>query len=588
KVGFDGYLVKPVSGEAMEEILMHHIPDEKIILRSVLTDSDEKIQTADKYAHKLPIVVTSSSMCDLPDAVIKKLYIPIIPFTIKTEKGVFRDGVHMDAYELIRHIGSGKEAISSPPDEAGYTEFFADNLKKTHHLIHIAITTSMSDDFRTASEAAKSFDNVTVINSGCVSSATGILVLIAYKLVQQGKQVEEIVSELETVKERLKCSFIINTTEYMAKKGLVSMRLHKFAEALSIHPALKIRNDRARIVGAWMGRTKRAYRKYINSALPPDTIPDPDVLFITYADVDSDMLKWIEEEVRKTAYFEKVIFQQASAAITSNCGPGAFGILYFLKSNRSYNIASFIDDLNVEEKAADEDTAGDEAEGIITDEELTEAGYEADEELLSYEEPDASEGSPDGLPLSTITGIDTETAIKNSGSESAFKSVLKIFYDSIKDKHAELENCYLSGDWENYTIKIHALKSSARLVGAMELGDSAEKLEMAGKGDNIQYIRENHEFVMDEYISYLDSLAPVFDNEASNDDASKPLADEFLMETIYEELRNAAEEMDSSMIEDILKEIEEYAIPASEKDRFDLVLEKADRLDYDGIIKALS
>ncbi|MCR5234212.1 MAG: response regulator, partial [Lachnospiraceae bacterium] len=46
KVGFDGYLVKPVSGEAMEEILMHHIPDEKIILRSVLTDSDEKIQTA--------------------------------------------------------------------------------------------------------------------------------------------------------------------------------------------------------------------------------------------------------------------------------------------------------------------------------------------------------------------------------------------------------------------------------------------------------------------------------------------------------------------------------------------------------------
>ena len=59
-----------------------------------------------------------------------------------------------------------------------------------------------------------------------------------------------------------------------------------------------------------MGRTKRAYKKYIASALPPDTIPDSDVVFITYVDVDPDILKWIEEEIRKTAYFKHVIFQQ--------------------------------------------------------------------------------------------------------------------------------------------------------------------------------------------------------------------------------------------------------------------------------------
>ena len=56
----------------------------------------------------------------------------------------------------------------------------------------------------------------------------------------------------------------------------------------------------------------------------------------------ADTLDWIEEEIRKTAYFEHIVFQQASAAISSNCGPGTFGILYFLKSNKSYNIASFI------------------------------------------------------------------------------------------------------------------------------------------------------------------------------------------------------------------------------------------------------
>ncbi len=588
QAGFDGYLVKPVSGEAMEEMLIRYISDEKIILRSVMTGDGEEIHTTDKYAHKFSVIITSSSMCDLPDTVIRKLHIPIMPCTVKTESGVFRDGIHMDANELIKHISAGKEAVSSPPDEAEYTEFFADNLKNTHHLIHIAITSGMSNDYRNAYEAAKSFDNVTVINSECVSSATGILVLIAYKLVQQGKQVEEITAELETVKKRLRCSFIINTTEYMAKKGLVGMRLHKLAEALSIHPVIRIRNDRMRIGGTWIGRTKRAYRKYINSALPPDTIPDTDILFITYAGVSTDVLRWIEEEVRKTADFKHVIFQQASAAITSNCGPGAFGILYLLKSNKSYNIASFIDDVNLEDVAADEDTAVEEAEGNVTDEELADAGMEDVAQLLSYDEPGISESVSEEIPLNEIAGIDTETAIRNSGSEQAFRAVLRIFHDSIKDKHTELENCYLSGDWENYTIKIHALKSSARLVGAMELGDSAEKLEMAGKGDNIQYIKENHAFVMDEYMSYLEALSPIFDNDKSKDDApSKPVADEFLMESIYEGLKAAAEDMDSDMIEDILKEIEDYAIPESQKERFDLVLEKADRFDYDGMIEVL-
>ncbi|MCR5602486.1 MAG: DegV family EDD domain-containing protein [Lachnospiraceae bacterium] len=586
QAGFDGYLVKPVSGEAMEEMLIRHISGEKIILRSVLTGDGEEIHTADKYSQKLPVIITSSSMCDLPDSVIRKLHIPIIPFVIKTEEGIFKDGFHMDAYELIKHIGSGKEAVSAPPCEADYTEFFAENLKKAHHLIHIAITTSMSDDFKTASEAAKAFDNVTVINSESISSSMGILVLIAYKLMQQGKQVEDILSELETVKKRLKCSFIINTTEYMAKKGLVSSRLNRIADALNIHPALKIRNDRTDVGGIWLGRTRRAYRKYIKYALPKDTVPDSDILFITYADVLTDVLKWIEEEIQKIAYFEHVVFQQASAAISSNCGPGSFGIFYFLKSNKSYNIASFIDDMNMEE-SLHEDIEGDENDETAIEEEFMEEYSEAVSDAESYEESNDLDVSDEELSIEDIKGIDTEIAIKNSGSEAAFRTVLKIFYDSIKDKYEELENSFTSSNWENYTIKIHALKSSARLVGAVELGDCAEKLEMAGKGDNIQYIKENHDFVMDEYLSYLEILAPLFES-GSSDDSDKPLADEFLMESIYEELRKAAEDMNSDMIDDIMKEIEEYAIPASEKEKFDLICEKADRFDYDGIIEALS
>ena len=177
--------------------------------------------------------------------------------------------------------------------------------------------------------------------------------------------------------------------------------------------------------------------------------------------------------------------------------------------------------------------------------------------------------------------------MQNSGSEDALKTVLKIFYDSIPDKHAELENSYSSKDWGNYTIKIHALKSSARLVGAMELGERCEKLEMAGKEGDVQYIEDNHASVMEDYLKLSEELAPAFEEGVSGDNADKPVADEFLMESIYDELRNAAESMDCDMIEDIMKEIGEYSIPDAEKEKFALVREKAEMLDYEGMLNIL-
>ena len=595
RAGFDGYLVKPVSGEAMEETLIRHIPRDKIILRSAMMGDGEDINTSEKYAEKVPVIITASSMCDLPERVIKKLNIPIIPFTIKTENGVFEDGVHLDAYELIRHMSSGKDAVSAPPDEADYTEFFADVIKKTHHIIHIALTTSMSKEFKAASEAAKSFDNVSVINSECLSSATGILVLIAYKLAQQGMQAEDIVAELETAKHRLKCSFIIDTTEYMANRGYVSKRLNKIADALNLHPALCIRNDKAGVGGLWFGKTKRAYRKYIKWALPPDTIPDSDVVFVTYADIPGDTLEWIEEEIKKTAYFEHVVFKQASAAISSNCGPGAFGILYFLKSNKSYNIASFIDFEGNDSVNPDEDTRADDK---ASDEGYEEEGMEDYDNRETFNGADVYDDNFVQEPQTVselkwyekIECIDSESAIKNSGSEDAFRAVLEIFFKSIPDKHAELENNYSSGDWENYTIKIHALKSSARLVGAMDLGDRAELLENAGKANDIPYINEHHASVMEDYLKYRETLSPFFEGDESkgaDDEEAKPLADDFVMESIYEELRIAADDMDCDKIQAIMKEADEYAIPDTEKERFGLIREKASSYDYDGIIKAL-
>ncbi|MCR5417522.1 MAG: DegV family EDD domain-containing protein [Lachnospiraceae bacterium] len=572
RAGFDGYLVKPVSGEALEDMLIRHIDNDKMVISSKVMRMHENINTLSRYSGKAPVIITATSMSDLPEAIINKLNIPIIPFLIRTEEGVFKDGTQMDADELIRYINAGKNAISSPPDEAAYTEFFAEALKRAHHLIHIALSTSVSPDYYISLEAAKSFDNVSVINSGCLSSASGLLVLIAHKLSQQNNKPEEIVAELESVKERLRCSFVVDTTEFMARKHLIGPRVHRFAKALNMHPSLLYKDDRSHISGIWVGDKKRAYAKYIRKAFPVDIIPDPDIVFITYADISADTLMWIREEISKIAYFEHVVFQQASAAISSNCGPGTFGILYFVKGNKSYNIASYIDD---------------------------EADYDEEEETVVYEHEASEEpqnegtgpvvdaGSDEDAWYRKIEQIDPDAAIRNSGSKEAFKSVLKIFYDSIEGKAEELQGFYDSEDWEDYTIKVHALKSSSRLIGALELGDRAQHLETAGKEGDIAYVKENHAGFLQDFSAYREYLKPVFETGSGEDQPDKPPVDEWLLSSAYEGLAEAAENMDCDTMEEILGELEEYSMPADEQETYRAILDKAAAFDYSGILEVL-
>lgn len=576
RAGFDGYLIKPVSGDMLESMLMKHIAGDKLIISGKLMRMREDISTSEGYARKSNVIVTSSSMSDLPDAVIKKYNIPIIPFLIRTDEGVFRDSVQMDANELISYLNDGGNATSSPPSVKAYTQFFADTLKRTHNLIHISLTTSMSEDYNIASEAARSFDNVTVINSECISSSAGILVLIATKLAQQNTPVDEIIAEIEMLKKRLRCSFVIDTTEYMAKKGLISKRANRIARSLGIHPGLKYKDDKAVIGSMWMGSTKMAYRRYIHKVFPVDIIPDSDVVFITYADVPMETLHWIKEEVSKIHYFEHVVFQKASAAISSNCGPGAFGILYFVKSNKSYNIGSFIED-DTEDKESGEDTAA------VVKKRVSENRHAHIERA----------GEVDSLQpewYEKLKNIDAVAAIENSGSEEAFKKVLKMFFDSIPAKYAELEEYFNTKDWENYTIRIHALKSSAKLIGAMELSEDARFLETAGKEGNIGFIKGNHARFMEELMKLKEELAvAVFgDEEAGRDTVkAKPAADELFMQSVYEELYEAAESMLCDSIEDILGQIDKYSVSEEEMIRIDAIREKVGEYDYDGIIRIL-
>ena len=114
--------------------------------------------------------------------------------------------------------------------------------------------------------------------------------------------------------------------------------------------------------------------------------------------------------------------------------------------------------------------------------------YEA-EPVIDAEIAEETQSEPEEVsPYKNIPGIDYDAAVTNCGSEDTFIQALEIFYNSLDKKADEIEGFEREKDIKNYTIKVHALKSAARLVGALKLSDDAKYLEACGDKNDIHEI----------------------------------------------------------------------------------------------------
>ncbi len=180
--------------------------------------------------------------------------------------------------------------------------------------------------------------------------------------------------------------------------------------------------------------------------------------------------------------------------------------------------------------------------------------------------------------------IDVKAGLNSSGSPDAYMNLLNLFYSSIDSKADELNGLFNSEDFTNYTIKVHALKSSLRIIGALDLGEEAQALENAGKAGDTDYITDNHPSFLEKYLGFKELLRPVCGDNGNKD---LPEADRELMKEVFDELLAAARDMDSDRLESIFAEMKDYRIPAEDQALFSEAEEAAGAYDYDRLVNIL-
>lgn len=185
------------------------------------------------------------------------------------------------------------------------------------------------------------------------------------------------------------------------------------------------------------------------------------------------------------------------------------------------------------------------------------------------------------LPLKNILNI--SAGVENSGGVNDYLELLKLFYESIDSVTAELTKCLEEGDLKNYCIKIHSFKSSARLIGAEELGEFAQKLENAAKEGDSLYIKEHEANFAEYYRSFKLPLSEIF-AKTLKDTQKTELKEEDWIKFI-DDIKRAAENLDADALEEIFKQTEKYTIPKEYEKTYDKIRECVSSLDYSEILK---
>ena len=171
-----------------------------------------------------------------------------------------------------------------------------------------------------------------------------------------------------------------------------------------------------------------------------------------------------------------------------------------------------------------------------------------------------SEPEPEHLPewLLSIRSLEVEKGLNHCGGMQAYLEALKIFAESIPKRSQEIERACAEDDIEDYTIKVHALKSMARSIGAEELAGLSARLEVAGDQRDIDTVYSQTGKLLTMYRRFEQALRPLMEQAEKTAVRAGPALTAEVLADAMQALRDLAAVYDYDSVSMVMAELNKY------------------------------
>lgn len=275
------------------------------------------------------IKITADSTCDLSPELLKKYDISLAPLHVLVDEDDFLDGVNITPKDIFQYVGvENKSCSTAAVNTYEYEQLFKKYTNNYEAIIHISLGSQFSSCYQNAKLCAQELTNVHVIDSQNLSAGSGLLVVEAAELANEGKSVTEIEAKLSALISEIEASFVIDKMDYLKHGGRCSSIEAFGATLLKIKPSIEVSDGKMDVGKKYRGNFKACLEKYVKDRLDGRTDIDTSRLFITHVECSDETVAAVKETVNKFKQFDEVHITNAGCTVSTHCGPNTLGILF--------------------------------------------------------------------------------------------------------------------------------------------------------------------------------------------------------------------------------------------------------------------
>jgi DegV family protein with EDD domain len=279
-----------------------------------------------------PIRLVTDSSCDLPQEVLERFKIAVIPLMLQFGAESYRDGELSTEAFWERAAESDSVPQTSQPSVGTFERVFEQQLEGGKQVLCVTLTGGHTGTIETARLAARRFgDAVRVFDSQSLSLGLGFQVLEAAQASELGRSMEEIITLLEDVRSRVHALVVLDTLESVRRGGRADAFIGvigRMSRMLNIKPVVNFVEGHVQLIGV-----ARSLRRGVERLLDiVEELGSLDHVAVMHAR-NPEAAEGLADRLAERIGFPRddILAGETGAVVASHAGPGAVGVFAISK-----------------------------------------------------------------------------------------------------------------------------------------------------------------------------------------------------------------------------------------------------------------
>lgn len=212
------------------------------------------------------IKIITDSTADLPDSILKKYNIEVLPLLINFGKDSYRDGIDIDIHTLLHKMDKSDVFPSTTQvNPQIFLECYDSYIKQGYKIVSIHLSSKMSGTYQSACIAKEMLqtEDIIVIDGMNVTSGLGLQVIKAAKLKEEGLRIKEIENRIKESSPHIKSTLAFNSLDNLVKGGRLSKTAGVIGNILGIKIIVAVENGEMTVIDKVRG-SKRTLRNMVD------------------------------------------------------------------------------------------------------------------------------------------------------------------------------------------------------------------------------------------------------------------------------------------------------------------------------------